>query len=118
MKGSSVIGRIVPIPQGNWSVNKNYKKLDIVYNNSKSYIAKKDVPATIKLTNTEYWQILAQGVTGPTGIGVAGPTGPTGNVYYPSFQVDIENGMLYAIQYSDGPNFGIDENGNLYVDIK
>ena len=117
MKGASIIGRIVPIPQGIWNQNKNYKKLDIVYYNGKSYIAKKDVPATILIINTEYWQILAEGTKGETGIGLQGPTGPTGNVYYPSFDVDLSNGVLYAIQYDDGPKFGINTNGDLYVDI-
>ena len=117
MKGASVIGRIVPMPQGTWNINKTYKKLDIVYNNGKSYIARKDVPATIAITNTEYWQVLAQGTTGPTGIGTTGPTGPTGNVLYPSFDVDFDTGILYAIQNEDGPVFEIDETGNLYIGI-
>ena len=120
MKGASVIGRVVPIPQGNWDVNKKYKKLDIVYDNiGKSYIAKRDVPATISLDNAEYWQILAKGTTGPTGAGLIGPTGPAGNVYYPTFHVDLETGILYAVEYSDGPKFTIDDNsGDLYIDIK
>lgn len=119
MKSASVVGRVVPIPQGNWNVNKNYKKLDIVYDNiGKSYIAKHDVPATTPLDNTEYWQILAEGTTGPAGEGLVGPTGPTGNVYYPSFHVDLDTGMLYVVEYSDGPKFHIDDNsGDLYIEL-
>lgn len=118
MKGASVIGRIIPIPQGTWDSNKTYKKLDIVYYTGKSYIAKIDVPATTPITNTEYWQILAEGTKGDTGAGEQGPTGPTGNVYYPSFDVDLTDGILYAIQYDEGPKFGISDDGNLYVDVE
>lgn len=117
MKGSSVIGRIVPIPQGTWNKNKQYKKLDIVYNEGVSYIARKDVPATELINNTEYWQVLAEGTAGVGETGPAGPTGPTGNVYYPTFDVNLTDGILYAVQYDDGPKFGISTNGDLYVDI-
>lgn len=73
MKGRAVIGRVVPIPQGEWLNSKSYKKLDIVYSEGTGYIARKDVPTATPLNNTEYWQIIAEGIIGPTG-----PTGPQG----------------------------------------
>lgn len=118
MKGSSVIGRVIPMPQGTWDINKQYKKLDIVYNSGVSYIAKRDVPATILISNTEYWQVLAEGTTGPQGEEITGPTGPTGNVYYPMFNVDLTNGMLYAVHYDDGPTFSISTSGDLIIELK
>lgn len=117
MKGSSVIGRVIPLPKGDWNINKFYKKLDIVYTDGKSYIAKQDVPPTTSITTSEYWQILAEGTLGLTGnTGPTGDTGPTGGVYYPSFDVDLDTGILYVVQYDNGPQFEID-NGDLYITL-
>lgn len=143
MKGSAIIGRVVPIPQGNWNNSKSYKKLDIVYNNGKSYIARKEVPANILLDNIEYWQIISEGTLGPTGpqgalgptgpqgiqgiqgpignigpTGATGATGPTGTAYFPVFDVDFTDGILYVYRYEEGPHFEIDSNGDLYVELR
>lgn len=208
----AAIGRVVPIPQGTWSNTKTYKKLDIVYSEGISYIARKEVEAGIPLNNIEYWQIISKGLAGPTGAaagigsvtteasivpygsnpevsattfgentaknfkfdfkipqgptgapagigdttgniaiisstsephvsittngpntaknfvfdfeipqgpqGVIGPTGPTGGVYLPVFDVDFTDGVLYAYQYEEGPHFGIDSKGDLYMELR
>ena len=121
-KGASVIGRVVPIPQGNWNINKSYTKLDIVYNNGKSYIARKNVPATTSLLNTEFWQIIAEGTLGKQGpTGPQGETGEQGNCFFPVFDVDFTNGEL-TVTYYDGmdtknsPTFSIEKDGNLYIE--
>ena len=125
-RGTSVIGKVVPIPQGNWDSTKSYTKLDIVYNNGKSYIARKNVPATTPLpegtNNTEFWQIIAEGTVGQTGPqGEPGVQGEQGNCFFPIFDVDFTNGEL-TVTYYDGmetknsPTFSIDDNGDLNVE--
>ena len=113
--GASVIGRVVPIPQGDWNSTKSYTKLDIVYNNGVSYIAKKNIPAGTpipplleednkppKPTSNEYWQVLAEGTSGEKGEqGIPGERGPRGKVYFPIFDVDFTNGSLYVTYYDD-----------------
>lgn len=48
--------RYVPQIEGLWDINKEYESLSIVVDvNSNSYTSKKNVPAGIELTNTEYW---------------------------------------------------------------
>lgn len=119
MRGSAIIGRVVPIPQGDWDSSKSYKKLDIVYNEGKSYIARKEVPVSASLNNTEYWQIISQGTVGPTGPqGLTGATGPTGTAYFPVFDVDFTDGVLYVYRYEEGPHFEIDSNGDLYMELR
>ena len=128
MIGTSIIGKVVPTPQGNWDGNKRYTKLDIVYYNNKSYIARKDVPAGASLPSgsailTEYWQLLATGTAGSIGpTGQQGPTGPTGDVYYPIFNVDFDSGNLQVIYYdkedtANHPTFAINDAGNLTIDL-
>ena len=52
------IGRVSPYPKGMWSSSKSYVRLDIVTSSDgcKGYIAKKDVPAGIQLSDSSYWQ--------------------------------------------------------------
>lgn len=47
-------------PKGEWVSNTAYRVLDLVHNSDKTifYIAKKDVPSGIALSNTEYWDIV------------------------------------------------------------
>lgn len=126
-KGTSVIGKVVPIPQGDWDINKRYSKLDIVYNNGKSYIARKEVPAAISLpegnnTNNEYWQLLAVGTSGEQGIqGIQGEKGDKGDFYYPIFDIDFTTGELFVIYYDNTdsinhPTLDIDNNGDLNIE--
>lgn len=46
-------------PVGDWNVSNEYKYLDLVYRGGNSYIAKKDVPAGVLVTDTEYWMLSA-----------------------------------------------------------
>lgn len=116
-----VIGRIVPMPRGTWINNVVYKKLDIVYYQGMSYIAKKEVPANTPVTNTEYWQIMTSSTKGDTGSkGPTGPTGPTGNIQYASFEIDLSDGILYCKTTAnyEGPEFEINSStGDLEVII-
>lgn len=57
------LGRVSPIPRGEFDINTQYEILDIVtYNNNSSYIAKKST-INNELSNTEYWQLLASGIS-------------------------------------------------------
>lgn len=52
--------RVVPIVRGNWDNTQPYEMLSIVLdtNSKHSYISKKEVPAGIAITNTEYWALF------------------------------------------------------------
>lgn len=65
------LGKVCVTPKGVWDINKSYERIDLVYDkdNSKSYIAKKDVPPGVQLVNEEYWQLVAKGVAGEGGTG-------------------------------------------------
>ena len=56
------IGQIRPTPKGTWSATQAYNYLDIVKDTTASYIATSliGVPAGISITDTTYWQPLAQ----------------------------------------------------------
>ena len=56
------IGQIRPTPKGTWSATQAYNYLDIVKDTTASYIAVflTGVPAGISITNTTYWQPLAE----------------------------------------------------------
>ena len=49
------VGKVAPIPKGNWVQNQSYEKLNMVNNGGVLYIAKEDVPANTAITNTNYW---------------------------------------------------------------
>lgn len=53
-------GKVSPITRGNWSGSESYTRLDIVSSGGSSYIAKKD-SVNVPVSNTEYWQLMAQG---------------------------------------------------------
>lgn len=53
-------GKVSPITRGNWSGTESYTRLDIVSSGGSSYIAKKD-SVNVPVSNTEYWQLMAQG---------------------------------------------------------
>lgn len=48
-------GRVAIVPQGEWSADSTYKRLDAVTHNNTLYFAKKEVPAGTATSNTEYW---------------------------------------------------------------
>lgn len=57
---SKQIGKVALTPAGNWDNTNEYEKLDVVYYQGGSYVAKKAVPVATNITNEEYWQILAE----------------------------------------------------------
>ena len=114
------IGSVAIIPKDTWNIEQTYKRLNFVNYNNNGYIAKKDVPANIEITNTEYWMLAVNSITGPQGVqGNTGPTGPTGSITYATFEVSLTTGQLIMRQadYYDGPNFQLTENGHLEVII-
>lgn len=55
----------LPHPEGTHSTSNAYTPLAIVESGGKSYISKVSVPSGIAITNTNYWQVFAEG-TGVT----------------------------------------------------
>lgn len=51
----AIAGRVAIVPQGDWSADATYKRLDAVTHNNTLYFAKKNVPAGTAISNTEYW---------------------------------------------------------------
>ena len=51
--------RVVPVVRGNWDINQSYEMLSIVLDpaTKHSYISRREVPAGIAITNTEYWSL-------------------------------------------------------------
>lgn len=92
--------------EGTWSASTAYQRLDVVNYNGSSYIAKQDVPAGTALTNTTYWQCVAE-------------RGDDGVVMYATFDVDISTGQLvmYTDTGYDGANFSLTSAGYLQVTI-
>lgn len=54
-----ILGKVVPIPRGEYNSSTQYEMLDIVTYNGSSYIAKTSVRGQVP-TNTTYWQLLAK----------------------------------------------------------
>ena len=77
--GKQILGRVIPIPKGEYSYNTSYTELDIVSYNGGSYICKKPTLGN-EPTNTEYWQLISKkGDVGAQGQnGEQGPVGPQG----------------------------------------
>lgn len=57
------MGRVRPVPEGEYDAGRDYRMLSIVYSNqtNKSYISKQDVPAGINIDNKTYWQVFGNG---------------------------------------------------------
>ena len=53
------VGRVSIVPKGDWNINNTYIRLDLVTYDGNSYIAKKDVPKNIQLSNNNYWMLMA-----------------------------------------------------------
>lgn len=101
--------QITPKPRGAWSSSTKYYRLDVVTNNGTSYIATTTVPAGTALTNTSYWQVIAE----------RGTDGEDGGLLYATFEVNLTTGqlMMNADENYDGADFSIDSDGNLLVTI-
>lgn len=55
------LGRVSLVPKGEHKTSNEYERLDLVYDRSTrlAYVAKKDVPIGINLSNEEYWQDIS-----------------------------------------------------------
>ena len=53
------LGNVAVVPVGTWSNANTYKKNNLVSNAGNMYIAKKDVPTGIAISNTTYWMLSA-----------------------------------------------------------
>lgn len=54
------LGRFILNPRGSYSSSATYNKLDVVLNSGSSYICKSDNTTNKPVSNTTYWQLLAQ----------------------------------------------------------
>ena len=77
------IGKVSPVPRGEYNNTNQYEKLDIVSKDGGSWIAKKPVRGVEPGTDPESWMQLAKkgntGEQGPKGeTGATGPKGDTG----------------------------------------
>ena len=97
---SKQIGKVALTPAGNWDNTNEYEKLDVVYYQGGSYVAKKAVPVATNITNEEYWQALAEkapSLTIGTVTTVSASTGASasigGTVDEPTLNLSIPRGV-------------------------
>lgn len=55
------LGKVSITPQGDYDVSRDYKILDAINDNGKTFIAKKNVPKGTPTDNEEYWMEIASG---------------------------------------------------------
>jgi hypothetical protein len=55
------LGKVSITPQGDYDVSRDYKILDTINDNGKTFIAKKNVPKGTPTDNEEYWMEIASG---------------------------------------------------------
>ena len=99
------LGRIFPVPAGDYSSSKTYKTLDVVTKNGSSYICKKDATGKDPETQTEYWQLMAsKGADGQDGEdGADGVGGGSGAKTYDKYVVVCIAGQSNAVGYDESP---------------
>ena len=112
------LGRIMPVPEGEYSATKAYKELAVVTKNGNSYIAKQDSTGKDPETSSAYWQLIAakgdigpQGERGQNGVqGPEGPQGPKGDPgepggakTYDKYVVFAVAGQSNAVGYDESP---------------
>lgn len=86
------LGRVAITPHGTWNEEATYTKLNVVTRAGSSYMAITDVPAGTPVTNTAYWQVVAEkGAT--SGVGPCADTFDTLTSYsagdYVTYQEDL-----------------------------
>ena len=59
-----ILGKVSITPEGDWE-NKEYNRLSLVRypSTGKVYLSKKNVPADVEITNTEYWMFVFESLT-------------------------------------------------------
>lgn len=99
------LGRIFPVPAGEYSSSKNYKPLDVVTKNGSSYICKKDATGKDPESQTEYWQLMAsKGDKGENGQdGQDGAAGGSSTKTYDKYYVVCIAGQSNAVGYDESP---------------
>lgn len=74
------VGKVSPIPKGNWIQTNSYEKLNMVNKSGVLYIAKQDVPANTAITNENYWMPATGGLTIGTVETVSASTGASATI--------------------------------------
>lgn len=92
MTATTILGKVAIIPKGIWNAESAYSKLNAVTLGGSSYLAVQDVPAGTSVSNTTYWQMLAEkGTSG--GVGQLADEFSTNNAYavgdYCSYNQDV-----------------------------
>lgn len=90
----AIAGRVAIVPQGDWSAETEYKRLDEVTYNNTMFIAKKAVPKGTLPTNAEYW---SKSIVG--GVGAIATKEDAG------------------IVKPDGKSMSVDESGTLSINL-
>lgn len=104
-------GRIGFLIRGNYNNLETYEFLDVVYHNGSSYVARKKTSGNAPEKSNEYWQILAEGVSGETG-GVTGVKGNSetqfrkGNVNITAEDIGVPEESYITGTLSTFPNTG------------
>ena len=85
-------------PTGDWDPTKAYTKLDMVYYDGSSYVAKENVPVGIPITDTNYWQITAsKGDRGTSGYSEIVTSSFDETAYYEAGDVVIYQNKVYRL---------------------
>ena len=96
------LGRIFPVPEGEYSASKTYKELSIVTYNGNSYICKKQSSGN-EPTNTTYWQLMAsKGEKGNPGADGSSTT-VSATKTYDKYVVVCVAGQSNAVGYDESP---------------
>lgn len=110
---NTVLGRVKPIPKGEWSNSTAYTELDIVSHDGSSYIALQDVPSGTALSNTSYWEcIVEKGDKGDTGEITGATASISGGYGTPSVSVTsggTSTDRSFAFAFSNLVGDGIDD---------
>ena len=111
------VGRVSIVPKGDWNINNTYIRLDLVTYNGNSYIAKKDVPKNIQLSNNNYWMLIAskgeQGERGEQGapFAIVKSYASIAAMNADFSNTDVQNGQFVVI---DTGNVQDSDNAKLY----
>ena len=103
----AIAGRVAIVPKGDWSADATYKRLDAVTYNNTLYFAKKDVPAGMVTSNTEYW---SKSIVG--GAGAIATTEEAGIVKPDGKSMSVDDSGTLSINL-DGTTITLDEAKNV-----
>lgn len=105
MNGFNLVGRIRPVYKGMWTANTAYTILETVTSadNHTAYIATKDVPIGIPLSNEDYWGVL---------VDVRDLSGRDGGYIIPEIR-DVGGGYINISYTPSDPNMDFIAMGDL-----